>query len=261
MSCAICLDDNSQKEFYVTICNHIFHKECILKTKVLNDSVAVYKSDFTLIQCPLCRKNLSMYNLNYKIFYSGILENTIYNELLSIYSKIKDSHLNTNYTFIGGGYAVALYNKLTNKNTKYNFNDVDIYYIDYDNLYENNIIERYNTETGCKFKTPFLKSIKKQIIKLNNKVFETDILYIKKSTYVNKIEDSIMSVFNNTDLSCCKVAFTLTDNIIKFYIHSDYYKNTAHICNYSLKKTKKRITKYQERGYNFDYFTYCCNKN
>jgi hypothetical protein len=33
MSCSICLDDNCKKEYYVTDCNHIFHKECLLQMK------------------------------------------------------------------------------------------------------------------------------------------------------------------------------------------------------------------------------------
>jgi len=261
MSCAICLDDDSQKDFYVTTCNHTFHHECLLKTKVLNDGMAMYKSEFTVINCPLCRNKISMYNINYKIFYSGVLEKETYKQLVAIYHKIKGLHLNKDYTFIAGGFAAALYSKLTKKNIKYEFNDIDIYYIDYHNLYESNILKLYNGETNnCNFKTSYVKSMQKHNIMLNPyRVVDADVILLNKSNDQNTIEDAMLTVFNNTDLSCCKIAFTLKDDLIKFYIHSDYYKKTAHICHHSCKKTKKRITKYQNRGYVFEYFSYCCS--
>jgi hypothetical protein len=262
MSCAICLDDDSQKDFYVTTCNHTFHNECLLKTKLLNSESAMYKSEFTVINCPLCRNKLSIYNINYKIFYSGLLEKDLYKQLVAIYHKIKGLHLNKEYTFIAGGFAAALYSKLTNKNTLYEFSDIDIYYIDYHNLYESNILKLYGGETNnCNFKSSCVKSMQKHQIMLNPyKIVDADVILLNKgnNSSTSTIEDTILTVFDNTDLSCCKIAFTLKDDLIKFYIHSDYYKKTAHICHHSIKKTKKRIAKYKHRGYSFEYYSYCC---
>ena len=57
MSCAICLDDTCQKEYYVTTCNHVFHNSCLLK---VNNIYRIYnkndKVQFECIKCPICRK-------------------------------------------------------------------------------------------------------------------------------------------------------------------------------------------------------------
>ena len=325
MSCSICLDDNCKKEYYVTDCNHIFHKECLLQIKNNKTNYMITKNEFTILNCPLCRKALSLYNLSYKTFNSEILDKTVFKYIKKINNIIKTSHLNKNYTFISGGFATALYSHLTNKNMPFIFNDIDIYYIDCHNLYDAN--EQKHYINNCKVRNINIKDVKKiKGVQYNNNsssnisniypipgpnfgrggddpavhrpelsrddyIFDHtqeyiqlpqpsestvkeqnyDIIYLRDCTndiigfdYKNKsgndiLEENILHTFNNFDLSCCKVAFIILDDYIKFYIHSDYYRKGVNICYYSDKKTKERINKYEERGHDFNKYTYCCN--
>jgi len=334
MSCPICLDDNCKKEYYVTDCNHIFHKECLLQIKNSKTHYMITKNEFTMLHCPLCRTALSLYNLSYKTFNSEILDKNVFKYIKKINKIIKTSHLNKNYTFISGGFATALYSHLTNKNMPFLFNDIDIYYIDYHNLYEVNAEKHYIT--NCNVRSINIKDVRKiKGIQKNNtqlsinpisqselgnvpglsrpdrnqdlrrhreyndnndnnyifdhtqeyiplpssfesspkleREYNYDIIYLKDCTsdiigfeHKNQsvcdiFEANILHTFNNFDLSCCKVAFTIIDDYLKFYIHSDYYRKSVNICHYSDKKTKQRINKYKERGYEFNTYTYCCN--
>jgi len=319
MSCSICLDDNCKKEYYVTDCNHVFHKECLLQIKNSKTNYMITKNEFTILNCPLCRTTLSLYNLSYKTFNSEILDKTVFRYIKKINKIIKSAHLHKNYTFISGGFAAALYSHLTNKNMSFLFNDIDIYYIDFHNLYEVNEEKHYIN--NCKVRNINIKDVKKiQDVKKKQDVdcknipgsnisrhreynhfdyrFDDnqdyislpqssgsivkdrsctkqeqsyDIIYLKDCTndiigfdYKNQsvsniIEENITHTFNNFDLSCCKVAFTIADDFLKFYIHSDYYRKSVNLCYYSDTKTKERINKYKERGYEFNKYTYCCN--
>jgi len=116
MSCAICLEDDAQKEFFVTDCNHVFHKECLLSIKEQPERSLLVKHNFTILNCPLCRYKLSLYDLNYKSFSTEILDHNVFKQIKYIYKQFKKLHLNPNYVFISGGFATALYAKLTNKN-------------------------------------------------------------------------------------------------------------------------------------------------
>jgi hypothetical protein len=311
MSCSICLDDNCKKEYYVTDCNHIFHKECLLQIKNSKTNYMITKNEFTILNCPLCRKALSLYNLSYKTFNSEILDKTVFKYIKKINNIIKTSHLNKNYTFISGGFATALYSHLTNKNMPFIFNDIDIYYIDCHNLYDAN--EQKHYINNCKVRNINIKDVQKikgiqhknntastigripgtspVVYRRDDYIFELnqdyiplpqpsesnvkqqnyDIIYLRDCTNditefdsKNKsnseiLEENILHTFNNYDLSCCKVAFTILDDYIEFYIHSDYYRKGVNICYYSDKKTKERINKYKERGHEFNKYTYCCN--
>jgi hypothetical protein len=267
-SCAICLDEDANKEFYVTDCNHVFHKECLLQTKGINKNVLIQKSEFTILNCPLCRQKLSIYNLNLKTFCSEVLDCEIFSQIKSVYKHVKNLHLNQECVFISGGYATALYSKLTNKNTIFDFTDIDIYYIDYHNLYTKNSKNIYRN--SCKTHINNIKDVQKGNFVFNkeshtNKLY--DIIFLESedshgiSYNSNILESSILKTFKGFDLSCCKVAFTIVDDYIKFYIHSDYYRKSVNICEFSSVKTEQRIIKYQYRGYEFNTsnYTKCCH--
>ena len=60
-SCLICLEDNFKKELYVTSCNHIFHKTCLLKISNIEKNYNLNDElKFNIINCPLCRKKISI---------------------------------------------------------------------------------------------------------------------------------------------------------------------------------------------------------
>lgn len=308
IACSICLDDTCIKEFYVTDCNHIFHKECLLHIKNSKTSYMITKNEFTILNCPMCRKELSLYNLSYKTFNSEILDKLVFKYIKKINKIIKTLHLNRHYVFISGGFATALYSYLTNKKTHFLFNDIDIYYIDYDNLYEINDQKQY--VNNCKMRNINIKDVQNvkgteinhkqqkkksypppspliidseadnhleeptndrntNTLPLSESFQNYDIVYLRnclsdmynynQHLTHNMLEENILHTFNNFDLSCCKVAFTIYDDYIKFYVHSDYYRKNVNICYYSNKKTKERINKYKERGYEFNAYTYCCN--
>jgi hypothetical protein len=263
-SCAICLDEDANKEFYVTDCNHVFHKECLLQTKGMSKNTLIQRNEFTIMNCPLCRQKISIYNLNVKTFCSEVLDCKIFSQLKSIYRHIKNLHLNQEYVFISGGYATALYSKLTNKNTIFDFTDIDIYYIDYHNLYKNDPKNIY--KNVCKTHPNNIKNIDKGYFMFDkesptSKLYDIIFLDSEVSHSNNILESTILKTFKSFDLSCCKVAFTIVDDYIKFYIHSDYYRKSVNICEFSSVKTEQRIIKYQYRGYEFnkDNYTKCCN--
>jgi len=252
MSCSICLDDDSTKEFYVTSCNHIFHKECLLKT---NTSVNYLDNIFTHISCPMCRNQLSLHKIHTYKFSYNILSNDDYLMIKKIARTIKELHFNKNYIFISGGFSNALYSKLTNKNKKFEYNDIDIYYIDYDNIYEKGLNSRYFS--SCELNL-HIKNIKKNY---SNDYDRTsyDIIYLYPTNkYVKNIKQTIQSMFESYDLSCCKTAFIFKDDYIQFYVHEDYFLNKVNLCSYSLFCTGNRMEKYKKRGYTFDKFTECC---
>lgn len=268
--CAICLDEDATKEFFVTDCNHVFHHECLLQTKGITKNVLIRRNEFTIMNCPLCRQKISLFNLNYKTFCCEVFDNDIFLQIKSIYKHITSLHLNKKYVFISGGYATALYSKLTNKNTKFEFTDIDIYYIDYHNLYKKDPNHAYN---NCKTRSSNIKDVHKGNFLFNKeapfcKSYDvifldsiSDIGYDDTPNYTNILETSILKTFAGFDLACCKVAFVIIDDYIKFYIHSDYYRKSVNLCEYSTEKTEQRIKKYKERGYEFnkDNYTQCCN--
>lgn len=268
-SCAICLDEDAKKEFLVTDCNHIFHMECLLQTKEINKNIIIRKNEFTILKCPICRKLLSIYNLTYKTFCCQILDYENFLQVKAIYNHISNLHLNKNYVFISGGYATALYSKLTNKNTQFQFTDIDIYYIDYNNLYENNSKHVYNTD--CKTNISNIKDVGKGKFLFNKEsnIFKDyNIIYLDNINYsndsnnnINIIENSILKTFKGIDLSCCKVAFIMKGDYIKFFIHSDYHRKGVNFCTFSTDRIEKRIVKYKHRGYDFNKnnYTKCCN--
>ena len=176
--------------------------------------------------------------------------------------------MNQEYVFISGGYATALYSKLTNKNTIFDFTDIDIYYIDYHNLYTKNSKNIYRN--SCKTHINNIKDVQKGNFVFNkethtNKLYDIIFLESDDSSGVsynsNILESSILKTFKGFDLSCCKVAFTIIDDYLKFYIHSDYYRKSVNICESSSVKTEQRIIKYQYRGYEFNTsnYTKCCH--
>jgi hypothetical protein len=269
MSCAICLEDDAQKEFFVTDCNHVFHKECLLSIKEQPEKSLILRHHFTILNCPLCRYKLSLYDLNYKSFSTEILDHNIYKQIKCIYKQFKKLHLNPNYVFISGGFATALYSKLTNKNNiQHIYNDIDIYYIDYHDLYDKNKKSVYSNK--CEYKNPIIKDVKKGVLEfgtdkttLVTNYIDYDVIYLENLasddvSHSNVLESNMLLTFDNFDLACCKIAFTVEDDHIKFYIHNDYYRKSINLCYYSWDRTLKRVEKYNNRGHEISKTIYCC---
>jgi hypothetical protein len=252
------MEDNSKKEYFTTTCNHIFHKECLLKTYDYNTVNANHKKydKYKILSCPMCRCKLSIDIIDTKTFACEILSVDIYTIIKNINKKIKELHLNKKHIFISGGFATALYSSLTNKNTKFEYNDIDIYYADYDDLYDYKITKHY--ELNCNSITSNIKSIQTHTSSEYDRMLYDFIflnVHIKSFTLINVIDYT----FQTFDLSCCKIAFTINDNSLTFYIHNDYYLNKANICGLSMFYTGQRMEKYKKRGFIFDDCTSCCH--
>lgn len=227
-SCLICLDDTHKKELYVTSCNHIFHKTCLLKidnlekVRNLNDEMK-----FNIIQCPLCRTKISIPEIFRKQYSCMVLNDKIFHSISNLYIKLNDLNLNKNYVFITGYSAKVLYN-LINYNID-NVNDDDLYgsflsshicYIDYDDLYNcNNINEKYMKNIyDINYYTNYIKDVKVQK--------RHRIMYINKNNHCNtNLNKHIRIMFDNCKINSYKICFIIKDNYIDFYIHSDFYKN------------------------------------
>jgi hypothetical protein len=178
----------------------------------------------------------------------------------TINQKIRELHLNKNYIFIAGGFASAFYSSLTNKNKTIEYDNINLYYIDFDNLYEyskhskpimkcentNNIIKKIETYSNIDSYNRMLYEIAFLTSKTKNSI-DMDILH------------SIQLLFNSYDLSCCKIAFVIKNNYLEFYIHTDYYLNIVNVCGHSMFHTGLRIDKYKKRGYQIDKYTTCCS--
>lgn len=46
-TCSVCYCEDSDREFIITECNHVFHRECIM----------LWVSDYTHVLCPICKKS------------------------------------------------------------------------------------------------------------------------------------------------------------------------------------------------------------
>lgn len=225
-SCLICLDDTHKKELYITPCNHIFHKTCLLKIPNLekihnfNDEIK-----FNIIQCPLCRKKMSIPEIFRKQFSCSILNEKLFNSLSNLYRKLNEFNLNKKYVFISGYSAKLLYNLIHE-----NSNDIDndfllcsnICYIDYDDLYHsNNLSERYIKNLfDLEYYNNFIKDIKIQK--------KHRILYLNKNNYCGtNINKHIGMLFDNCKILSYKICFMIKDNYIDFFIHSDFYNEIS----------------------------------
>jgi len=227
--CSICLDDNYKKEYYVTTCNHVFHKSCLLK--INHNKKTINKNDdfkFIYINCPLCRNELSIPMIFHNSYCCYILNNKLFNIITNIYSKIKKSNLNPYYTFISGNAADILYNIIRSNTIDNNqLNDllksIDIYYIDYDNLYDIDLNSDYYA-TKLHYEFNYFNFNIKNIKKENNYkiiIVNSFNLLFKK---IN-IKSFILNNLENAKTHSNKIAFVINDNYIDFYTHIDYYKN------------------------------------
>jgi hypothetical protein len=222
MSCSICLEDSRQKEFYVTTCNHVFHKSCILKVNniyKINDKND--KVQFEYKKCPICRNELYIQTITIKNYSCNILKHDLYLLIKIIYDKIKYFNLNKNYVCISGLFADNLYKYLTCilNNTASSLsttlslyeNKIDLYYLDYDNLYPADIsIPFYKKNTNLR-----------KLVK-TREIF--NIIYLKNidPLYIKNFERCIFDIFKLENTS--NIAFIIHDSYITFYIHNDYYK-------------------------------------
>lgn len=233
-TCLICLDDTFKKELYVTTCNHIFHKSCLLN---ITDTEKIYNYNdelkFTTINCPLCRKKLSIPKIFKKQISCSVLDDKIFSTVKSLYNKINDFNLNKQYLFITGFSAKILHNiifkmdNINDINNICNFSDYllssNICYIDYDNLYNNKNINILNEKYvknlyETEYYNYFIKDIKIQK--------KHRIIYLSTNNYCGiNINKHIQTHFDHCKISCYKIGFMIKDNYIDFFIHSDFYKD------------------------------------
>lgn len=222
-TCLICLDEYYLKELYVTSCNHVFHKSCLLKinnidtVKNLNDEMT-----FTIINCPICRNKLSIPDIFRKQYSCTVFNDNIFKNLRNLYTKLNDVNLNKEYVFITGTSAKMLYNLINSNNDTNEILVNDLYnicYVDYHDLYDTCYIKDksikilYNTE----YCINYIKDIKYHK--------KTKIIYMNKNNHCGtNLYKHIRTIFDNCKIPSYKICFIIKDNYIEFFIHSDFYK-------------------------------------
>lgn len=256
LTCCICYDNDKDNNLHCekmfTQCGHYFHKACYARANRKKNEI---KCPYCQTICPISYEN-KYYDMNQlkelSIHHYEVMKNII---------KIM-YELNIYEYSISGSFAVHLHQMLHHKNPKWMYNDIDIY-SNYD--FHNNIGTAKQTrkflllelEKDIEYQPTYLSS---NIIQKNSKYG----IYLKKKEE-NKIElnqillldfvtvidcfntpDKIISSF---DLDCCKIAITVSNNIIKFYIHNDFYVDSYRIQNNCI-TTMNRVNKYRNRGFN-----------
>jgi hypothetical protein len=119
--CSICLDtiDNDEREIIKTDCSHYFHKKCL-------------KEWFSKsLSCPLCRKNLTHFNLHMNT-------NTNLNKKYEIGKNYSIMHYNFQAEEIGMLIHIYQPNEHGNKCFVFKINGTDKYF--FDNIYEFKLI-------------------------------------------------------------------------------------------------------------------------
>ena len=100
--CSICLDNENNKTFVKTFCNHQFHKECI-------DEVKEYS--ISKLKCPLCRREFEDEIIVFSIQWKLInLNNKLTEDFINDFNKYLDLKLVYIYNEILRDFLVEKYN-------------------------------------------------------------------------------------------------------------------------------------------------------
>lgn len=254
--CCICYDTNNDDsphcEKMFTQCGHYFHKACYARA---NRKKQDPKCPYCQTICPISYEN-KYYDMNQL----KELSKQHY-EVIKNITKIM-CELNIYEYSISGSFAVHLHQMLHHKKPQWMYNDIDIY-SNYDfcrnisSAKQTNNYVLMEIEENKKSSNYQLSS--SNMIQYNSKYG----VYLKKKESDTKIQlnqillldlvkvrtnDSCM-VISSFDLDCCKIAITIRDNIIKFYIHNDFYVDSYIVQNNYI-TTMNRVKKYRSRGFN-----------
>lgn len=262
LCCSICLnnslDNNAQIEKMFTCCNHFFHKKCFYKANY-------HKS---CVSCPLCnQKTYDRYEKRtYKI---SEMNQEILNQFKLIKKIIENTNINKNDFILSGSFAVYIFQLFCNKNPKWKYNDIDIYYSDNNTfkLESKSIIDsklviknkEYNNKYKYKNTTSHIKQVNKiDVFNLDkvesNSESNSESITLKKYISFDFIKvkyNKLYSVVESFDLDCCKIYIKIIDEFIELYIHNDVYVDSFKLIS---NVTQDRIIKYKERGFNCEKF-------
>lgn len=248
--CSICLENENDNEIHIekmiTKCGHYFHKECFFR----------YNSTKNKKNCPMCMKyHYERYTC--KIYTKEELYKTdkyLHDTIFYIKNILNDCADNF---VISGSFAVYSYLKMHGRILHWKPTDIDVYINDFSkkekyiweyikqkyNLHKTTETNNYNCneyfDLGC------IREVEKlQNTDINLKI---DIIQIEKKF--------LHAVVENFDLDCCKISIGFYEDNIRFCINNDFYIDSyKYISENSINKTKERIKKYRERGFNcYDY--------
>jgi hypothetical protein len=153
---------------------------------------------------------------------------------------------------ISGSYAVFMYQKLHNKNPKWEYGDVDIYTLKDFELRETHPGAKirdlsctydmvgYRYLSKVLWRKMDIKYVKQYKIE-GEKTFNVDIIHIEGIK-----KERLYTLVDNFDLDCCKIAVEMKGKMVIFYIRNTFYADS-----YTMQgnKTEERKRKYRSRGF------------
>lgn len=248
MVCPICLDDfgTQNGDVYVTDCNHLFHKRCFVKLETVYETTEV--SCFT---CPMCRTMTHMPVMEERCFSYKAVPKA---KLDTVFEVLFDEILDKADTFFAGAFAATLFAALTNKPRLVHETVIDVYrpapaechsHDDMDDNVDSEWCTLSKNVAGVQHKSTSDNNVSYRLIDIH-----ASVLYDIRSV----VEDT----FRSFDLSCCKVAFVLETDCIRFFIHRDYYAGIVKVCAKRFEQTCARMKQFIDRGYTFERQVSCC---
>ena len=252
--CCICYDTENDGSIHCekmfTQCGHYFHKACFARA---NRKKQDMKCSYCQTICPIFYEN-KYYDM------TQLKELSIHHyEVIKNITKIMRELYIYEYS-ISGSFAVHLHQMLHHKNPQWSYNDIDIYstYDSHRNISSSKQTKNYvlieideNKKSSNYSSSNMFQYNSKYGIYLKKKESETKIelnqILLLDLVKVNTTNPS--KIISSFDLDCCKIAITISDNIIKFYIHNDFYVDSYTVQN-SYINTMNRVIKYRSRGFN-----------
>ena len=248
ITCIICYssDNENGPKMFCQSCTKCFHKSCYGRANMQKD----------IPICPYCRIFIPVHceNEYYHLSQIDELIGTIHSKRLTDVKKyMKESKID-DYV-ISGSFALYLYLLFHRKKPIWVPGDIDIYTKHNFSKYFGLAIQTKNfvtlkvankTQNYLYTSNIVIENSKYNIYQKNErddlrKIFTIDFVFVY-TTCPSKIISSF-------DLDCCKIAMTISNDVIKFYIHNDFHVDSYIIKNNS-ETTIKRVKKYRERGFN-----------
>jgi hypothetical protein len=257
LKCCICYDTENDSSIHCekmfTQCGHYFHKACYARANRKKQDI---KCAYCQTICPIIYENKY-----YVIAQLKELSIEHYTVIKNITKIMRELYVNE-YT-ISGSFAVHLHQTLHHKKPQWSYNDIDIY-SNYD--FRKNLNSAKQTQNYVLIEIEENKKSSNYQLSSSSNMFQYNSkysVYLKKKESNTKIElNQILlldlvkvnttnpsKIISSFDLDCCKIAITISDNIIKFYIHNDFYVDSYTVQN-SYITTINRVIKYRSRGFN-----------
>ena len=253
LKCCICYDTEHDSSIHCekmfTQCGHYFHKACYARA---NRNKEYQKCHYCQTICPN-----SCENKYYDMIQLKQLSNQHYEVIKNITKLMRELKI-FEYT-ISGSFAVHLHQLLHHKKPQWSYNDIDIY-LNYD--FRKNIgsvkqtqnfllVEMEENKKYSNYSSSIIQNNSKYAIYLKKKESDTkiELNQILLLDLVSVNTPAPFKIISSFDLDCCKVAINIANNIIKFYIHNDFYVDAYTIQN-NYNTTMNRLKKYRSRGFN-----------